>query len=81
MAGTPVLKIFNAAGEYVGCLKHAEDAACICASYGAGASIRYGHSKKDTLWSEGAESFSAGESYDRAAKVINERVERMWSRP
>jgi hypothetical protein len=45
-----------------------------------GATIRYGHSKKDTLWTEGAEEFSAGESYDRAAQVIYQRVEDYWTR-
>jgi hypothetical protein len=80
MAGTPELKIFNPSGEYIGCMKHGEDAACICASYGTGASIRYGHDKRSTVWNEGAEEFSAGESYDRVAKIIDERIAAIWSK-
>jgi hypothetical protein len=79
MASSPQLKIFNSLGEYIGCMKHGEDAACICASYGKGATIRYGHSKRNTVWSEGAEEFSASESPDRVAKVIADRIDAMWA--
>jgi hypothetical protein len=80
MAGTPQLKIFNPQGEYIGCVKHYEDAANLVASYGSGATVRYGHSKKGTLWTEGAEPFSAGESYDRAAVVMRKRENTLWGR-
>lgn len=79
MSGSPSLKVFNSQGEYVGCLKHYEDAACIVASYGSGASVRFGHSKRNTLWKEGSEEFSAGESYDRAGNVMREREAAMWA--
>lgn len=78
MAGSPDLKVFNPQGEYIGCLKHFEDAACIVASYGAGAEVRFGHTKRMTLWREGHEEFSAGESYDRAATVMRQRNDDLW---
>lgn len=80
MSSTPQLKIFNPRGEYIGCVKHYEDSACLVASYGAGATVRFGHSKRHTLWSEGAEAFSAGESYDQAAIVMRDRESAMWNR-
>ena len=80
MSGSPILKVYNTQGEYIGCLKSGEDAACICARYGSGASVRYGHKKSDTIWREGAEEFSAGESYDRAAQVMNDRIRAMISK-
>jgi hypothetical protein len=79
MAGSPELKIYNSQGEYIGCLKHYEDAACICASYGSGATVRYGHQKRNTIWKEGAEEFSAGESYDRSGDKMRRRVDAMQS--
>ena len=80
MAGSPVLKVYNSSNEYVGCLKHYEDAACIVASYGTGAQVRYGHGKKHILWNEGSEEFSAGESYDRAGHVMREREAAIYSK-
>lgn len=68
---TPRLKIYNPQGEYVAACKHAEDAACLVALYGNGATIRYDHSK--VVWREGAEQFSASESYDRVADVVTAR--------
>lgn len=79
MANAPHLKIFNPSGDYIGCVKHYEDAACLVSSYGAGATVRFGHSKRHTLWSEGAEAFSAGESYDQAAIVMRDRENAMWA--
>lgn len=79
MAGSPQLKIFNAEGEYIGCVKHYEDAACLVASYGTGATVRLGHSKKQMLWNEGAEEFAAGESYDRAGTRMREREDALWA--
>jgi hypothetical protein len=79
MASTPQLKIFNSEGGYIGCVKHYEDAACLVASYGKGASVRFGHDRKNVLWTEGAEDFSAGESYDRAATVMRQREDAIWA--
>ena len=74
MAATPQFKVFNAEGEYVASVKYFEDAACLMSFYGEGASVRAGHGKKETLWTEGRESFSAGESYDDAAEVMASRL-------
>lgn len=78
MASSPQLKVFNSLGEYIGCVKHYEDAACLVGSYGPGATVRYGHSKKHTLWTEGAEEFSAGDR-DRAATVMRQREDALWA--
>ena len=81
MSGSPRLKIFNSQGEYIGCVKHYEDAACLVASYGTGATVRFGHSKRQTLWNEGAEDFSAGDSYDQAGQIMRQREDAIWGRP
>jgi hypothetical protein len=73
MAGTPRWKLYNPQGGYVAACKHLEDAACLVALYGTGATIRDGHSKADVVWTEGAEAFPAGESYDRVAQVAEDR--------
>lgn len=78
MASTPHLKIYHPHHGYIGCVKFGEDAAALVALNGDGATIRDGHSKKDTVWTEGAEEFSAAESYDRAAAVIAARIEEKW---
>lgn len=70
---TPDLKVFDPAGEYVASCKRYEDAACLAGMYGEGAEIRFGHSKKETIWREGFEEFSAADSYDRAARVMSAR--------
>ena len=74
MAGSPRFKVYTADQRYIGCLVHLEDAAAMVALQGAGATIRDGHAKRTTLWTEGSESISAGESYDEAATIMNERI-------
>jgi len=74
MAATPRFKIFSPLGEYVASCVHLEDAAALVALYGDGAQVRDGHTKKSTLWTEGAEQISAGESYDGAAAVMRSRL-------
>lgn len=74
MARTPEWKVHNPSGEYIAACKHIEDAACLVALYGDGATIRNpwtGHRKP--LWTEGAEDFRAGESYDRVVTVVTSR--------
>lgn len=74
MAASPKYKVY-ADGEYVASVKYAEDAAAIVAFRGEGTTIRYSHGA--TLWTEGKESFSAAESYDRTAVVIWQREREM----
>lgn len=75
MAGSPNLKVYNPSGEYVAACKYGEDAAQIVSSYGDGATVRDGHNKKSTVWTEGSEDFSAGESFDSAALLMIQRID------
>jgi hypothetical protein len=68
------LKVYNPENSKVAECEFAEDAACLVALYGDGASIRYG---RHVLWTEGKEEFAAGESYDRVRDVCHERIERI----
>ena len=72
MAGAPVLKVYNRQGKYVASCKHLEDAAILASNHGKGAKVKKGHSGK-TLWHEGFEVISAGESFDRAAQIMRRR--------
>jgi hypothetical protein len=74
MAASPILKVFNAEGEYVASCKYAGDAACLISMYGDGAQIRLGHSKKSVLWDEGNEFHPAADSYDFVAEVVDHRI-------
>jgi hypothetical protein len=71
MASTPRFKIYTDGKEYVAAFKHLEDAAAFCAILGDGTTIREDH--KTILWTEGKEAFSAGDSYDQAAKIMSQR--------
>lgn len=73
MAGSPQFKVYDANGEYIGCVKYAEDAAVlvgICGR-GDGAKVKWQHTK--TVWTQG-EDGDAAESYDAAAETINGRL-------
>jgi len=73
MSGTPKIKVYLN-GDYEASVKSAVSAAMIAAGYGSLVDVRWGHSKKDMLWNEGEEEFSAAESYDGAAEVMAERA-------
>lgn len=79
MAGSPILKVYTAEGEYVAACWHPEDAAALVAIYGDGATIRRGHLKRDIVWTEGAEDTRAGESFDLVAATVNGRINRARS--
>ncbi|HET7413417.1 MAG TPA: hypothetical protein VFJ18_12235 [Pararhizobium sp.] len=68
MAATPQWKVYRA-GEYVAACKYAEDAACLVSM--SGGVVKHGHNL--IVWREGSEEFSAGESYDRAARIMKSR--------
>ena len=68
---TPNWKIFNAHKEYVGCMKDPADAAAMASILGEGATVKFTH--RILVWTEGGETFSAGESYDEAARVMEQR--------
>ena len=69
MAASPQYKVFTADGTYVAAIKHLEDAAAFVSIQGEGSTVRNGHAKKNTLWTEGLDG-NAGESYDEAAAVM-----------
>lgn len=64
--------VFSVEGKKSSTCKHAEDAGAAVALLGDGATIRQG---RRVLWTEGAESQPAGESYDHVADVVLSRVE------
>jgi len=71
MAGAPQFKVYKAGGEYMAACKEPEAAAAIVSLYGTGATIRDGHKKSDTVWTEGeAYDGSAGDSYDLVAETV-----------
>lgn len=72
MAASPRWKAFRN-DEYVASFHYIEDAALFVAA--TGGDIRDGHAKKDIVWREGAEEFSAAGSYDRVAEVVRKRLE------
>lgn len=71
--GSPKYKIYDADGVYQASCKEAEAAAALVASIYSGGTVRFDHSKKSIVWTEGSEDFSASESYDGAAMVMFER--------
>jgi len=75
----PAWKVYRGR-EYVAACKYVEDAAVLAAAFGAGSSIRWEHSSAWTVWREGAESQSAGESYDHVASVANARLAELQRR-
>ena len=72
MAAAPKWKVYSPDVEYVASCKHAEDAACLVALYGDGATIRFEHYR--FVWSEGEEDQPAQDSYDFVAEVCQKRV-------
>lgn len=72
MAASPQFKIYRG-GEYVASVKYLEDAAAIVSV--SGGVVKYQH--KYTLWTEGSEEFSAGDSFDGAAEVMRDRLKQL----
>lgn len=79
MSASPQLKLFTPEGDYVAACKRGEDAACLVAFLGDGATIRLGHSPRAILWHEGKESQGAEESYDFVAMTIERRSTDLWN--
>lgn len=70
MGASPEWKVYDAAGNYEAACKHVETGAAIVALLGDGSTIRSGHSKRHTVWTEGKDG-SAGESYDKVAEHVH----------
>jgi len=68
MAGTPKLKVYTPEGEYVAACKYGEDATAVAQGYGAGATVRLGHSRVVLTIPE------EGISYDDGAEVISAAI-------
>jgi hypothetical protein len=71
VARSPEFKVYSPDGEYIAACKDVEDAACLVAFRGDGATIRINH--KRVVWTEGLEQQTAGESYDYVRDVVSER--------
>jgi len=67
-------KVFTPQGEYIAAVKRPEEGAALMAFLGDGAELRDGHSKRFTVWREGAEAQPAGESYDHVAQTVWDRI-------
>jgi len=75
MGASPDYKVYNAQGKYRAACVDAAEAAALASFLGDGATIRWGHSSKWRLWTEGHEDHPAGESYDYVAQVAAIRLE------
>lgn len=73
----PKYKVYSADGEYRAACHHVEDAAAIVATLEVGATIRLGHARKHTVWTEGTEAQPAAESYDYVAETVDDRATAM----
>lgn len=69
MAASPQYKVFDRHGKYQAACHEIEAAACLVSFYGAGATIRTGHTKRHIVWTEGGDG-EAGASYDVVADHI-----------
>ncbi len=76
MAGSPAYKVFNRDREYIAACKHVQDAACLCALWGEGATIK--HSGR-IVWREGVDGHAA-DSYDVVATHVSYKIWEYWDR-
>jgi len=74
MAAAPFWKVYDAEGNYEAACKTPESAAALVAFLGDKATIRFDHSKKCVVWTEGADG-QAAESYDAVAIKCQERLD------
>jgi hypothetical protein len=84
MAAAPPWKIYepgpDGALQYVGAVKRPEYGAMLVACLDEGAEVRFGHSSRAVVWTEGAEEFSAADSYDGAAEIMVTRFDHLGGR-
>ena len=67
---SPQIKIFDASGLYQASTHDYCAAAALMGLYGEGATVRLGHSKKETVWTEGMDG-SAADCYELIADAID----------
>ena len=71
MAGTPPFKVYSAEGSYLASFYVPEHAGMLLAGLGTeGTTIRKGHAKKHTVWTDGVDGW-ANESYDAVAHHVH----------
>ena len=78
MASAPQWKVYSSkehGSEYIAACKYPENAAAICSQEGDGTTIRNGHSKRKTVWTEGSSGDGcANESWDVVAETCYARA-------
>lgn len=77
MAASPTWKVY-ANKDYRAACKAVEEAACLVAFLGDGATIRCEHTL--IVWTEGEEDQPAAESYDHVAETVKLRLEQFRSK-
>ncbi|MGB0817830.1 MAG: hypothetical protein ACPGQQ_02900 [Candidatus Puniceispirillaceae bacterium] len=80
MAASPNYKIYNDDGGYVASVKDPVHGLVLVSFMGKGSTMRWGHSKQNTLWHEGFEDRRGDENYDHNYDVVRERVKAIWAR-
>jgi len=77
MGASPSWKVYNNNGEYVASFKDIYDAAQFV-SLEEGREIRYGHSKRQTVWVQSYPDSDAGESFDAVAEEAARRLPELF---
>lgn len=73
MAASPRFKVFDSSGVYQAACHEIEAASVVVTLYGEGATIRDGHAKKDTVWTEGLDG-CASDNYDHTGETVRDRM-------
>jgi len=78
MAGSPQFKVFDGAGTYQAACKEPAAAALLTSMYGPGSTVRNGHAKRDTVWTQGpdADGDVADIGYDDIEALMYYRIAR-----
>ena len=78
MAASPKYKVYNKADEYLAAFKYASDALVFVDAIGEPeCTIRLGHSKRLTLWTEGKEDHLRQESHAEAIALVLRREDNL----
>ena len=72
MASAPKWKVYSR-GEYLAACKDLSDALALCDKNGDGSSIRHGHAKSSTVWTQGEEAVDSLD-YDTVIEIIHNRM-------
>jgi len=72
MASAPKWKVYSR-GDYLAACKDLSDALALCDKNGDGSSIRHGHAKSSTVWTQGEEAVDSLD-YDTVIEIIHNRM-------